>query len=151
MRTLLRGGHAPNRLSRWLCRAVKIQAPPFRHCKETVSMSEDVKAKSVPVEYEIAHIWQRGSLTSGRGGKPLGVGLELRVAAPRSLRHFFAFSRASIRRLIANRNLVQSRCCNRRDLVLHFDITQIDQCLQIIRGDRAELQALPYNVPQDPA
>src|SRR6202021_537270 len=58
---------------------------------------------------------------------------------------------SSIRRLIANRNLVQSRCCNRRDLVLHFDITQIDQGLQIIRGDRAELQALPYDVPKDPA
>ena len=45
---------------------------------------------------------------------------------------------------MANRNLVQSRYCNRRDLVLHFDITQIDQGLQIIRGDRAELQAPPW-------
>jgi hypothetical protein len=36
-------------------------------------MSKDVKAKSMPGEYEIAHIWQRDSLSSGAEGSRQGL------------------------------------------------------------------------------
>src|SRR5271169_2299187 len=55
-----------------------------------------------------------------------------------------------IRNSIADLYLLQTRAGDDRLIVLHLDITHIDQGAQIIRVNRAKLQSLPPDVPQRP-